>query len=78
MAGKQEWVIDIKCINMAGEAIISILIFKGEYINTRWINKEIFDSWYSITSKNSWILNDLDLYWLIKIFKPLIYKRAAG
>ena len=33
VAGKQEWVIDIECINVAGEAIAPILIFKGEYMN---------------------------------------------
>ena len=33
VVGKQEWVIDIECINMAGEVIAFILIFKGEYIN---------------------------------------------
>ena len=34
MAGKQEWIINIKCINTADEAIAFILIFKGEYMNT--------------------------------------------
>ena len=34
MAGKQEWIIDIKCINAAGEAIAPTLIFKDEYMNT--------------------------------------------
>ena len=77
MVGKQEWVIDIKCINMADEAITSILIFKNKYINIWWINKEISGGWYFIISKNNWILNDLSLYWLIKVFKPLICGRVA-
>ena len=36
MAGKQKWIIDIKCINVTGEAIAPILIFKNEYMNI-WI-----------------------------------------
>ena len=78
VAGKQEWVIDIECINAAGKAIAPILIFKGEYMNIWWINEEISGGWYFITSKNGWISNDLDLYWLIKVFKLLIYESAAG
>ena len=76
--GKQKWIIDIKCINMAGEAIALTLIFKNKYINTWWINKEIPNSWYFATSKNNWTSNDLDLHWLIKVFEPLICKNAAG
>ena len=30
---KQEWIIDIECINVIGEVIAFILIFKNEYIN---------------------------------------------
>ena len=33
MAEKQEWIIDIECINMADKVIIFTLIFKGEYMN---------------------------------------------
>ena len=77
MAGKQEWVTDIECINVAGEAIASTLIFKDEYMNTWWINEEISDGWYFATSKNNWTSNDLGLHWLIKVFKPLTCKSAA-
>ena len=41
MAGKQEWVTDIKYINITGKAIAFILIFKDEYINIQQINKKI-------------------------------------
>ena len=78
MAGKQEWVIDIECINAAGEAIAPILIFKNEYMNTRWINEETSGGWYFATSKNGWISNDLGLHWLIKVFEPLTRERAVG
>ena len=78
MTGKQEWVIDIECINVVDEAIAPILIFKDEYMNIRWINEETPGGWYFVISKNNWISNDLGLYWLIKIFKPLICERPAG
>ncbi len=41
VGGKQEWVTDIECINAAGEALPPLLIFKGEDVNTRWINERI-------------------------------------
>ena len=62
MTGKQKWITDIKYINTADEAITPTLIFKGEYINTRWINEEISNGWYFVISKNNWTLNDLNLY----------------
>ena len=33
VTGKQEWITDIKCINMVDKAIAFILIFKNEYMN---------------------------------------------
>ena len=35
VAGKQEWITDIECINTTGEAIAPILIFKNKYMNTQ-------------------------------------------
>ena len=77
VAGKQEQVINIKCINAAGETIAFTLIFKDEYMNIRWINKETPDGWYFATSNNNWTSNDLGLYWLIKVFESLICERIA-
>ncbi len=39
ISGKQEWVTDIKCINVTGEALPPLLIFKGEYLKTRWLDE---------------------------------------
>jgi hypothetical protein len=39
IGGKQEWVTDIECINAAGEALPPRLIFRGQDINTRWVNE---------------------------------------
>ena len=52
IAGKQEWVSDIECISAAGEALPPLLIFKGQYLNTRWISPDTSSDYYFATSKN--------------------------
>ena len=78
IGGKQEWVTDIECINAAGEALAPLLIFKGQDINTRWINERSPQGWHLATSKNGWTSNDLGLAWLKNVFDPLTRKKAAG
>ena len=77
VAAKQEWVTDIEYINTAGEALAPFLIFKGKYMNTRWINEQTSNGWYFATSKNGWTSNDLGLEWLIKVFELLTCEKAA-
>ena len=62
---------------MADKAITPTLIFKDEYMNIRWINKEISNNWYFTIFKNGWTSNNLNLYWLIKVFKPLTHERTV-
>lgn len=78
IAGKQEWVTDIECINAAGEALPPLLIFKGDNVNARWLNEQTPEDWYLATSKNGWTSNQLGLEWLKRVFQPLTYKKAAG
>jgi hypothetical protein len=78
IGGKQEWVTDIECINAAGEALPPLLIFKGQDINTRWINERSPEGWHFATSKNGWTSNDLGLAWLKNVFDPLTCEKAAG
>jgi hypothetical protein len=54
IGGKQEWVTAIECINAAGEALAPLLIFKGQNINTGWINEQSPDGWHFATSQNGW------------------------
>jgi hypothetical protein len=54
VGGKQKWVTAIECINAAGEALAPLLIFKGQDMNTRWINKQSPEGWYFATSQNGW------------------------
>jgi hypothetical protein len=78
IAGKQEWVTDIECINAVGEALPPLLIFKGAYMNTRWLNERSPEGWFFATSKNGWTSNTLGLAWLQTVFEPLTREKAAG
>jgi hypothetical protein len=78
IAGKQEWVTDIEYINAAGEALPPLLIFKGEYLNTRWLDERSPEGWFFATSKNGWTSNILGLAWLQTVFEPLTREKAAG
>ena len=78
IAGKQEWVSDIECINAAGEALAPLLIFAGKSPNTSWISHDTPSNYYFATSENGWTLNDLGLQWLTKIFEPLTREKAAN
>jgi hypothetical protein len=78
VGGKQEWVTAIECISAAGEALAPLLIFKGQDMNTRWINERSPKGWYFATSQNGWTSNDLGLAWLKTVFEPLTREKAAG
>ena len=78
IGGKQEWVTDIECISAAGEALPPLLIFKGESINTRWINERSPEGWFFATSRNGWTSNDLGFAWLKNVFEPFTREKAAG
>jgi hypothetical protein len=78
IGGKQEWVTAVECINAAGEALAPLLIFKGQDVNTRWINEQSPDGWYFAASQNGWTSNHLGLAWLQRVFEPLTREKAAG
>jgi hypothetical protein len=46
IAGKQEWVTDVECINAAGEALPPLLIFKGTSVNAKWLNEQSPQNWH--------------------------------
>ncbi len=41
VAGKQEWVTVIECIDTAGGSLTPIIIFKGKNINSGWLPSQI-------------------------------------
>ena len=75
---KQEWVTDIECISAASESLTPLLIFKGEYINTRWISEQTPNGWFFAISQNGWISDDIGLQWLVKVFDPQTREKAVG
>jgi len=78
VGGKQEWATTIECISAAGEALAPLIIFKGQDMNTRWLNEQSPQGWHFATSKNGWTSNNLGLAWLMNIFEPLTREKAAG
>ena len=78
IAGKQEWVTSVECINTVGEALPPLLIFKGANINSKWLNERSPQDWHLATSKNGWTSNHLGLEWLKKVFNLLTREKTAG
>jgi hypothetical protein len=78
ITGKQEWVTDIECISAEGESLPPLLIFKGDYLNTRWLDERSPEGWHFATTKNGWTSNDLGFAWLSTVFEPLTREKAAG
>lgn len=78
VAGKQEWITDIECINAAGGALTPMIIFKAKNLNTGWLPPETPANWHFGVSENGWTSNDLGLNWLIKVFEPQTRERAGN
>lgn len=77
IAGKQEWITDIECINAAGRALPPLLIFKGQNLNSGWIPPETPADWHFGVSENGWTSNTLGLHWLVHIFEPLTRREGV-
>ena len=78
VAGKQEWITDIECINAAGGALTPMIIFKAKNLNSGWLPPEIPSDWHFGVSENGWTSNNLGLNWLIKVFEPQTRERAGN
>ena len=78
VAGKQEWIIDIECINALGEALPLIIIWKAKSINSGWIPSNTPKDWHFGCSENGWTLNEMGLKWLKQVFKPNTRERAGN
>jgi hypothetical protein len=68
--GRQEWITAIECISALGRALPPLIIYKGEYTNTRWIPTSTPLNWRFTTSRKGWTLDTLGYEWLISIFEP--------
>ena len=78
VVGKQEWVTVIEAINAAGEALPSMIIWKGKHLNSGWLPAETPKDWHFGTSENGWTSNELELRWLMEVFEPQIRKTASN
>ena len=61
VAGKQEWVTVIECINAAGGALTPMIIFKGKNLNSGWLPPQTPKDWHFEVSENGWTSNILGL-----------------
>lgn len=52
--GRQEWITAIESISATGRALPPLVIFTGEYTNTRWIPTSTPPDWRFTTSRKGW------------------------
>ena len=52
IAGRQEWVTAIECVNAVGKALPPLVIFKALYTNTAWIPSYTPSNWQFSTSSS--------------------------
>jgi hypothetical protein len=66
----REWVTIIECVSAKGDKIRPAVIFRGVYLQTTWLPRDLSADFAFTTSKNAWTNNDIALEWLKKIFIP--------
>ena len=59
--GKQEWVTDIEYINVVGDALPSMIIWKEKHLNSGWLPPDTPKDWHSGVSENGWSSIELGL-----------------
>ena len=57
-------------MNVAGAALLPLLIFKAKYTNSAWIPTEALSNWRFSTSNNSWTSDFHGFEWLTTVFEP--------
>ena len=70
IAGRQEWITAIECINAAGDAIPPLIIFKAKYTNTAWIPARTPPTWRFSTSNSGWTSDSHGYEWITTVFEP--------
>jgi DDE superfamily endonuclease len=78
VAGKQEWVTVLECIDAAGGSLTPMIIFKGKNMNSGWLPSQTPRDWHFAVSENGWTSNEIGLQWLIKVFEPQTREKARG
>jgi hypothetical protein len=69
IAGRQEWITAIECINAAGVAIPPLIIFKAKHTNTAWIPAHTSRDWRFSTSNSGWTSDSHAYEWLTTVFE---------
>jgi hypothetical protein len=71
IAGRQEWVTAIECVNALGTALPPLVIFKAVHTNTAWIPAHTPSNWQFSTSNSGWTSDSHGFEWLQRQFDPL-------
>ena len=71
IAGRQEWVTAIECVNALGIALPPLVIFKALHTNTAWIPTHTPLNWQFSTSNSGWTSDSHGFEWLQRQFDPL-------
>jgi hypothetical protein len=71
IAGRQEWVTAIECVNALGTALPPLVIFKALHTNTAWIPAHTPLNWQFSTSNSGWTSDSHGFEWLQRLFDPL-------
>ena len=78
IAGKQEWITVLECIDADGGALPPMIIFKAKNTNIGWIPKDTPSNWHFSTSNSGWTSNSHGFKWLRKVFEPESRKKSGN
>ena len=71
-SNNQEWTIIIAGINALEWALASMIIFKEKRVSLYKNEIELSFNWIVKNSDNNWIINELELFWIQKVFDKQI------
>ena len=68
----------MKYVYVDESSIPSLIIFKGENLNCRWISINSSEDWYYACNSKGWMSNEHAMEWLHKCFKPTTWEKVNG
>ncbi len=66
----REWVSIIETVSATGQKLQSLVVFKGQSLQTTWFPAQGAPNWLYTTSENGWTSNKIGYEWLQRIFIP--------
>jgi 4-hydroxybenzoate polyprenyltransferase len=71
-SGSRAWTSFIKCISATGQALLSLVIFKGKSVQQQWFSLQLqgYKGWKFESTDNRWTTDATALEWLKTVFIP--------